>query len=219
MTGQHKDSDEVVRFMSLLAKLKSASSDQPAKLPRLARTDETVAELCRELELVGNDLRKAERKRKTLFAMPVDPSFIDAWRDYEERYAATISLFGLFALIDELPPTEFSDKPPKSLSERWEEEDTYGFVASDALENLIQFAFDIGTDETAFDDDEIEQIKEGVQLDLPRRSVVSAGVRSARTPSRSRFGRHAEGCRLFACASPLDCRGREISGHRGASTD
>lgn len=37
-------------------------------------------------------------------------------------------------------------------------------------------------------------------------------------PSRSRLGRHAEGCRLIARASPLDCRGREISGHRGTST-
>lgn len=163
MSGSGKDSEVVVRFMSLFAALKSVCSDQPAKLSGLAREDERIAALCREIiESTAYKLRKAERERRTLFASPVDPNFIAAWRDFEERYARFFESISLSLLLDSLPPAEVPDKSPIAPGEKWQNADALGFVESEALESLIDFAFDTGTDESRFNIDFIDSIREGI---------------------------------------------------------
>jgi len=99
--------------MALFSDLKSALSDQPDKLRSLENTDKKIIALCTQTELAGEVLRTAERRRRTLYASPVDPNFIAAWRDYEQRYARIVSSVSLWALLGELPLGEaYKELPP-----------------------------------------------------------------------------------------------------------
>src|SRR5947209_4335351 len=86
-----KDSAEVVKFRTLFERLKEWCDDAYDELGDLARTDSSVEDLCTQLYFAARVLKMNERRRRVLFAKPVDPAFITAWRDYEERYEAIVS--------------------------------------------------------------------------------------------------------------------------------
>jgi hypothetical protein len=90
MTNLGKDSKEVTRFMALFSRLKNWSDDDPRCLADLASRDSGVAGLCAELHLSVHFMKVNERRVKALIAVPVDPDFIAAWRDYEDRYAEAV---------------------------------------------------------------------------------------------------------------------------------
>jgi hypothetical protein len=77
--------------MALFAKLKDWSDDDPESLPNLAKEDEGVEILCDDLCLTAHFLRMNERRYPQLFAAPVDPRFLAAWRDYEDRFASPLA--------------------------------------------------------------------------------------------------------------------------------
>jgi hypothetical protein len=109
MSRSGKDSGEVVKFMTLFARLKDWSDDAPEDLAELAASDSSVKDLCIELSFAAHFLKMNERRARALFAAPVDPAFLSAWRDYEERYESVVSGFWLSALLPELGVSE----PPR----------------------------------------------------------------------------------------------------------
>jgi hypothetical protein len=74
-----KDSAEVIRFLSLLARLKDCCDDDPKGLFDLVKADEGVKDICVQLSLTASSLQMNERSRRQLFATPVDPKFLDAY--------------------------------------------------------------------------------------------------------------------------------------------
>jgi hypothetical protein len=94
-----KDHELVVRFLALFAKLRDWIDDDPESLGTLAENDESVKKICVELERTALDLRASENRERNLFAAPVDPKFVAAWRDYEQRYSYILGMLSLSDLF------------------------------------------------------------------------------------------------------------------------
>ena len=123
MSRGAKDSAEVVEFMTLFARLKRWSDDAPEELADLAATDTSAKELCIQLSFAARFLEMNERRAQALFAAPVDPAFLAAWRDYEERYETVVSGIWLFLRQREsLPPPPRGRRRPDPLAGLFEEE-------------------------------------------------------------------------------------------------
>ncbi len=107
MSKSGKDSAEVVEFMTLFKRLKYWCDDAPEELANFAATDASVKDLCNRLYAVAQDLRRVEAFEPASFTAPVAPDFVDAWRDYEQRYELT-----LFEIESWDADTRFIDIPP-----------------------------------------------------------------------------------------------------------
>lgn len=136
-----KESMEVVKFMTLFQRLRGWIDDEPAELERLANDDVSVLHLCNELFGAATFISMNERRRRQLFAAPVDPKFIAAWRDYEERYASPIAGAFLLALGNERQKTE--KRPPRDFL--WETADEDAKGEAYGIENALDFAEDQAT--------------------------------------------------------------------------
>jgi hypothetical protein len=107
-----KDSTEVVKFLSLLAQLKDCCEDDPKGLSDLAKEDEGVKRLCNQLAMTASILRMNERRRRHLFAAPVDPKFLTAYRDFEERFEKPLGgiwLADILPGVDKIEPRRTCD--------------------------------------------------------------------------------------------------------------
>jgi hypothetical protein len=118
----NKDSSEVVKFMLLFKKLKNWSDDDPGALPGLANKDESIKDLCAALLEAAQRLRMTERNDRKLFTAPVDPKFIIAWRDFEERFEAAVSY------------------PMIKQEGGWEQADFNAFMSASLIEATIELA-------------------------------------------------------------------------------
>lgn len=157
-----KDSSEVVSFMALFARLKLFSDDALADLAALAASDSSVMDLCERISMAAHLLKMNERRARVLFAAPVDPAFLDAWRDYEERYESVVSSVWLANLFPELGSSESSSVPKADL--QWDvAEDEAGEQAA-GIEEAIDFAqFNADQEERWFDQpDFIERVQDGI---------------------------------------------------------
>lgn len=140
-----KDSDEVIRFMTLFQKLRDWIDDNPNDLEKLAADDEVLKRLCNDLGFAATFLSMNEKRQRRLFSAPVDPKFIVAWRAYEERYASPIS--GIF-LTDIGLDTGASPVENKSRADfLWEAADDDAKEQSSAIEGALDFAYDQATDD------------------------------------------------------------------------
>jgi len=83
-----KDSAEVVKFLSLYSRLKDWCDDDPDAIFQLAVADTQFKELCMQVLGAAERLHASEQRHRHLFAAPVDPKFLSAWRDFEARYGA-----------------------------------------------------------------------------------------------------------------------------------
>lgn len=156
------DSAEVVKFMALFTRLKDWSDDTPDELADLATTDSSVEELCVSVFFAAHFLKVNERRARTLFASPVNPAFLSAWRDFEERYESIVS--GVW-LSDWLPDVR-KDKPaqmPKA-DLQWDSADDDARDQATGIGEAIEFAqFNIDQEDRWIDQpDLIERIQEGV---------------------------------------------------------
>ena len=86
MASANKDAPQAVAFMTLFSRVKDWCDDRPEELSRMADGDEVLSELCEKLWEKANHMKRAERRRRELFASPVDTKFIEAWREFEQRY-------------------------------------------------------------------------------------------------------------------------------------
>lgn len=111
MSRGGKNSAEVVDFMTLFARLKLFCEDAPDELADQAATDSSVDDLCIQLGSAAGILKTYERRAPPLFAAPVDPAFLAAWRDYEERYESVVSHIWETDLRRELGWPETADEP------------------------------------------------------------------------------------------------------------
>jgi hypothetical protein len=135
-----KDSPEVIKFLSLLAQLKDCCDDDPSGLSDFAKQDEGVKSLCNQLSQTASLLRMNERHRRELFAAPVNPKFLTAYRDFEERFEkplAGIWLADIFPGFDEIEPEHM---PKADL--QWENADHDGAGQAQAIEGAIEFTFE-----------------------------------------------------------------------------
>jgi len=139
MSRGGKDSAEVVKFMTLFARLKHWSDDAPDELPDRRQRKGAVhpALFCRTFP-------QDERARaRALFAAPVDPGFLEAWRDYEERYESVVSdiwagdLLDLFDVLPELSTNEPSRIPKADL--QWKNADDEAQEQAGGIEEAIAF--------------------------------------------------------------------------------
>jgi hypothetical protein len=169
-----KDHEEVVRFMSLFAKLRDMSDDDPAHVEELSRSDEGFRKLCVDLSYAAGVLSVAERSHRTLFAAPVDPKFVSAWRDYEQRFGAVLA--GVFledlgldvrSLVDENPDPEtvaldHADQDPEAVALDHAEDSAR--ETATAIEAVIDFAeLKISGDQPHLDGEFVEQIEFGLR--------------------------------------------------------
>ncbi len=138
MSVPAKDSVEVIRFMALFARLKDWTDDAPADLASLATRDTGLEDLCRELHMVAYLLKVNERRSRALFAAPVDPAFLAAWRDYEDRYQRSLALVWLAELFPDFISAE-PDRTPKAQLD-WDFADDEAKEQAAGIEEAIDFA-------------------------------------------------------------------------------
>lgn len=158
-----KDSAEVVKFMSLFAKLKDWTDDDPASLADLAKDDEAIRTLCNDLSWAAHLLEMNERRRREIFATPVDPTFIGVWRDYEERYQSVVAGVWLSDLLPELGSVEPSNLPRADF--QWESADDDAKEQADGIREAIDFAQFNADQDHRWDEDQqdfINRVQEGV---------------------------------------------------------
>ena len=163
MSRSAKDSAEVVEFMTLFARLKHWSDDAPEELADLAATDTSAKDLCIQLSFAARFLKMNERRAQALFAAPVDPAFLAAWRDYEERYETVVSGIWLSDLLPELGAGEPSSVPKADL--QWDNADHEAEEQADGIEEAIEFAQFNADQDDRWDEsqeDFIHRIQDGV---------------------------------------------------------
>jgi hypothetical protein len=138
MSAHSKDSAAVIKFMSLFEKLKDWSDNEPESLPKLVEADEGLKNLCISLCGAAHTLTMNERRRRELFAAPVDPKFRDAWRDYEDRFAKPVATIWLADLIPNIGNAE--PEPISQAELNWDNANHDGAQQSGAIESAIEFA-------------------------------------------------------------------------------
>lgn len=158
MTG----SPVVVEFLALFARIRELCNDDPELLEAEAYSDAELQKLCNQLFSVASDLQRNERRRRELFAAPVNPTFVRAWRDYEERYENRVAFVWLSEV---LPPREAVELASTSNhNSRWDTADEEGEEQSGGIEGAIEFAqFNADQDDRWIDQPAfIERIQDGL---------------------------------------------------------
>ena len=162
-----KDSTEVVEFMTLFARLKLFSDDTPEELADQAASDSSVRDLCTQLSFAASFLKMNERRARVLFAAPVDPAFLAAWRDYEDRYEPIVSGIWLSDFRSsnfgpEIASVEPSRVPKADL--QWDNADDEASEQASGIEEAIDFAqFNADQEDRWIDQpDFIERIQDGI---------------------------------------------------------
>lgn len=157
-----KDSAEVVEFMSLFARLKNWCDDASEELFDFAKSDSSVKDLCTQLADAAHVLQMNERRRRALFAAPVDPAFLTAWRDFEERYESVLSDIWLFNFLPEFLTGE-SNRTPKA-DWQWDIADSEAHEQAGGVEEAIDFAqFNADQEDRWVEQpDFIERVEDGI---------------------------------------------------------
>ncbi len=140
MSALYKDSPEVVEFMRLFSQLKEWSDDDAAGPGDFAPRNESIKNLCVEVSSAGTLLTRNERQSRELFAAPVDPAFLSAWREYEERYKSVLSWIWLSEFRPWPEPSEPSRVSKADL--QWRNADDEASGQTRAIEEVIDFAQD-----------------------------------------------------------------------------
>lgn len=162
MSVSPKDSAEVMEFMTLFARLKQWCDDAPDELADFAKTDSSVRDLGISLSFSASFLKMNEKRHRALFAAPVDPAFLVAWRDYEARYEAVMADIWLAELMPELESGQPSLVPRADL--QWENANDEAGTQASGIEEAIDFAqFNADQEDRWIDQpDFIEGIQEGI---------------------------------------------------------
>lgn len=155
-----KDSPEVIEFMTLFARLKHFTDDAPADLADQAASDSSVMDLCTELSFAAESLKKNERRARVLFAAPVDPAFLAAWRDYEERYESLVSDIWLSYMFAGLTSAEPSRVSKADL--QWENADNEADEQAQGIGAVLSRAQTEVQDELLDDEEFLQVLDEGL---------------------------------------------------------
>lgn len=130
-----KDSGEVITFMALFQKLRDRIGDNPDILKELGRDDDDIRAICEDIRIAKFALQINPRCQRGHYTAPVDPRFIEAYREYETRY---------YQIIEELSFSEWGaggEVEKKSRSEfYWQKADAAADEWSYVIEEAIDFA-------------------------------------------------------------------------------
>lgn len=162
MNGETRNSSEVVKFITLFERLKTWFDDCPDEIVLTAEIDDSVKNLCRSIFFAAHFLSMKEKRSHKLFAAPVDPKFIAAWRDYEKRYNKNVSRVARLAIMPDL----VADEPAQTTSaqEEWEDADYFANEQSAGMIKAISFAKEQAGEDDRWDETQehnINQILEG----------------------------------------------------------
>ncbi|MFZ5929645.1 MAG: DUF4145 domain-containing protein [Pseudomonadota bacterium] len=131
-----KDSDEVITFMALFQKLRDRIGDNPDILKELGTDDPDIQAICEDIRWARfylNIIRPGDQRGH--YTAPVDPRFIEAYREYDTRY---------YQIIKELSFSDWGngvEVEKKSRSDFvWQEADSYADEWSYVIEGAIDFA-------------------------------------------------------------------------------
>jgi len=159
-----KDSTEVIKFMALFTRLKEWCDDRPDKLSEFAQNDSSIKELCIDLFSHAHfSIKMNERRHRALFAAPVDPGFLAAWREYEERYEDVMSGIWLGGMFSDIEAAEAPKIPKADL--KWDNADFEAQEQAEGIDEAINFAnFNVEQDDrwNPSQGDFILRVQEGV---------------------------------------------------------
>lgn len=164
-----KDDPRIVRFMASFQKLRDLVGDNLSELEALARTDEGLARLSIEVVDAAIPISLAERRERRLFAAPVDPTFREAWRAYEHRYAAPLA--GVW-----LSDLGFDQSALKSIEGHRTQTDPWEAADIEAKERAeeIQRALDLAYDQT-----DGSQVQDGIDAWIQMLNETGLDLRGA----------------------------------------
>lgn len=161
MSSLPKDSPEVMEFMTLFARLKQWCDDAPDELADFAKTDTSVRDLGISLSFAASFLKMNEKRHRALFAAPVDPAFLVAWRDYEARYETVLADIWI---VDFMPELESGQPSRVSKADfQWDVADDEAADQSSGIGEAIEFAqFSAEQDWRDFPEGFVERVQDGV---------------------------------------------------------
>lgn len=173
MTSFRKDSEEVVTFMVLFARLKTFVDDDPTDLVSDAIRDQSIRDLCAKLDWAHYVLKESELKYPELLSAPVDPDFIVAWRDFEKRYADAVGwisgsmVLSSLGLADDPEDVvaELAGERPSRLTEAeiWRSYDVSALSVLEKMKNLIDFVVsEVEADVWEDRDDQLQELTDGL---------------------------------------------------------
>lgn len=165
-----KDDPRIVKFMAKFQELRNLIDDDPSDLGTLASNDDVLKRLCVEVSDLALSISMNERQKRQLFAAPVDPKFVQAWRRYEDGYSAPLA--GVWFGLD--PGTDMSIQA-QSRQAQWRVADVVATDQAKAIEIALTFAeeqADFGYSD--FPEGFPEQIKDA--MESWRRLTQQAGL-------------------------------------------
>ncbi|MBI1233039.1 MAG: DUF4145 domain-containing protein [Alphaproteobacteria bacterium] len=91
MTAANKDSLEVIAFRHAFLRLKRLIGDETDALSEDALRDSDLRNLVVLLGYAASEIRNSEGQSQSAFTSPVDPRFLESWREYERDYERPVS--------------------------------------------------------------------------------------------------------------------------------
>ena len=156
-TNNQWHDEDAARFLMLFNKLRAATGDDASSLMSRAGTDESFRRLCLEVASAAWPLWHAERRVRERFMAPVNPKFIEAWRQFEAHYFAPLGVIEFAEMDLDISGTE--SESAKAFDRRCK------FAAEEArdlkqsLECGLQFVEDQTNQTDLYDDDFLETLK------------------------------------------------------------
>lgn len=162
-----KNSPEIIKFMALFQKLRNLIDDEPGGLEELAVNDPELRQLCDDLDLAATLLWAGKQRRRSQFAAPVNPKFVSAWRDYEERYELMVfgaKLSGDHEWLGFGPAAVTLDaEQHRAIDVLWDRADSNALAKSSAVEAAFDYAKAEASNIVEFySEEDVQQIEEGL---------------------------------------------------------
>lgn len=144
MAGKGRNSELTVNFLRNFSRLKEyMDGSDPLTLGLAASQDESIADAASQLGWSAVWLELAIVKVQTKIVRPVDPTFIAAFRDYEENWQESVSTEMLRELRledwieDASPFPRHTNSNQTSAEHKWELEDREAALATSNFEKAI----------------------------------------------------------------------------------
>ena len=160
-----KNSSETINFMKSFHEVREGCSNDPNELENITEGDDELKDICIRLYFVACTISSNEKRYPQMFTAPVDPKFIEQWRDYEERYAGRISSIFLsdLGVISKASANDNSVQPKTKYEIHWDNANDEAIEQTSAISNVITFANEqIDQDHRDFPEDFVDQISMAV---------------------------------------------------------
>lgn len=150
--------------MVLYSKLRDWTDDDPKFIAKLATDDTDFSKICGAIFRVQTKLKDAERSQPELYASPVNPNFIRAWRDYEQRYSRPVGAVQLAELFDadvEVVIANFSKSDPTET--HWEAAAARGASSARGIGWIFHLAeTQLESMRDFMDEDAVSEVEDGI---------------------------------------------------------